>query len=75
MGRKKHENPSREEKERVRKKRAVIFKRAFQTAIDKDVDIFLVFRYRDDVFYYNSANDALFPPSREELKERGVEQE
>ncbi|MCJ1445796.1 MAG: hypothetical protein MMC23_006301 [Stictis urceolatum] len=76
MGRKKHQNPTRDEKERIRKKRTLMFKRAAQTAVEKDVDVFLVFRYRDDLFCYNSARDSIsFPPTKEEITATGIEQD
>lgn len=69
MGRKKHENPSRAEKEKIRKLREPLFKRAKMTAMEHGVDVYVLVRHYDAFYTFTSSKAKDWPPTKEMLVE------
>ncbi|MCJ1330308.1 hypothetical protein MMC10_006991 [Thelotrema lepadinum] len=65
MGRKKHQHPSRAEKERLRKLRHHLFKRAKITS-QQQADVYVVVRCYGVFYKYTSSKTHDWPPSKEE---------
>lgn len=57
---------SRQQKERFRKRRLALFKKA-TAMLDNSTDVFIVLRRRDRFYTYTSNNKTSWPPSIENL--------